>query len=65
MIDYFSLALAHALILLAFVRLLPRDSLDREDLLADDGNIVPEEVVDRKAQRRRRRERLRKETRDA
>ncbi|MBX7481800.1 hypothetical protein [Qipengyuania qiaonensis] len=35
MIDYFALALTHALIVLALVRIVARDELDRENPLVD------------------------------
>lgn len=35
MIDYFALALAHALLVIALLRILARGELDREDALGD------------------------------
>ncbi|MEX0342279.1 MAG: hypothetical protein AB3N06_06815 [Erythrobacter sp.] len=53
MIDYFALALTHALIMIALLRVLMRDELDREDPLSDD---VPgaEPQAGREARRNRR-----------
>lgn len=41
MIDYLALGLTHALILIALLRILPRDALDREDPLADTAPDAP------------------------
>ena len=35
MIDYFALALAHALLVIALLRILARGELDREEVLGD------------------------------
>lgn len=53
MIDYFALALTHALIVIALLRILMRDELDREDPLADVSS-EPDEPTRREARRRRR-----------
>ena len=42
MIDYLALALTHALIVIALLRILTRDELDREDPLASDPAVTAE-----------------------
>lgn len=53
MIDYLALGLTHALILLALLRILPRDALDREDTLAD-AVSEPAKTTKREARQARR-----------
>ena len=55
MIDYLALALTHALIVIALLRILTRDELDREDPLASDPAVTAEGPVARAKQRRARR----------
>lgn len=55
MIDYLALGLTHALILIALLRILPREALDREDPLADTLPDAPEPT--RREARRARRKR--------
>lgn len=62
MIDYFALALTHALIVIALIRLLSRPELDSEDLLARDEEEVAETEM---SPREKRRARARAEARDA
>lgn len=58
MIDYFALALTHALIMIALLRILMRDALDREDPLADDAaEGAPPAAPTGRAARRARRQR--------
>jgi len=63
MIDYFALALTHGLILIALIRILGRDELDREDVQslaeadADEALLMdaaPEQAADRQPKRGRR-----------
>ncbi|QZD86905.1 hypothetical protein [Qipengyuania psychrotolerans] len=62
MIDYFALALTHALIVIALIRLLSRPELDSEDLLAREEEEVAEAEM---SPREKRRARARAEARDA
>lgn len=64
MIDYFALALTHALILIALVRVMMRPELDREDLLADE-EPVPVRPDRRAARRARRAPKAAQDQRDA
>ena len=52
MIDYLALALTHALIVIALLRILTRDELDREDPLASDPAVTAEAPASRAKQRR-------------
>lgn len=56
MIDYFALALSHALLLIMLLRLMTRPDLDREDELGPEDEDVPAKEPDsrRKARRARR-----------
>lgn len=65
MIDYFALALTHFLILTAFVRLMQRDLLDREDFFATEEELEAEEMPARELTRRKRRARAKGEASDA
>ena len=66
MIDYFSLALTHGLIILALVRLLTRADLDREEPMAAEPAVPPEDAdhapTGGAAQRRRARRARRRNT---
>lgn len=55
MIDYLALALTHALIVIALLRILTRDELDREDPLASDQAVTAAAPAARAKQRRTRR----------
>jgi hypothetical protein len=52
-IDYFALALTHALIMIALFRILVRDELDREDPLSDHAADAPSRREARRARRSR------------
>jgi len=56
-IDYLALALTHALIVIALLRILTRDELDREDPLASDPAVNAAAPAARAKQRRARRRR--------
>jgi hypothetical protein len=56
-IDYFALALTHALIMIALFRILVRDELDREDPLGDESGEIAQPT--RREARRARRNRTR------
>ena len=66
MIDYLALALTHALIVIALLRILTRDELDREDPLASDQAVTAAAPAARAKQRRtqRRHRQSRDEGRD-
>ena len=48
MIDYFALALAHALLVIALLRILARGELDREEVL---GDVIDESQAQSKQKR--------------
>ena len=56
MIDYLALALTHALIVIALLRILTRDELDREDPLASDPAVTPAARAKQRRARRRHRQ---------
>jgi len=56
-IDYLALALTHALIVIALLRILTRDELDREDPLASDPAVTAAAPAAWAKQRRARRRR--------
>lgn len=55
MIDYFALALTHALLAIALLRLLGRSELDREDISTE--TLLPEKEPSRREKRQARRQR--------
>lgn len=57
MIDYFALALTHALILIALLRIVSRPELDSEDPVAEEAAAQDAPKLSRREEMRARRER--------